>query len=210
MGDALRLAELLCSRLCHDLAGPLAALIGILEIAHEEYPDSESVSIGEQTAIDLGQRLKLLRAAWGEASEELDAAGLQRHVEGLASSRNVTLDIAGLEPSAVFEAPIARLLLNILLLARESMPAGGVVALAGSPGNKLFVTISGPRAAWPPSLAAFLADSTAGEALERTDARGIQAPLTVLLAGVLGYRLSLLVPADPAQELPPPLLLART
>ena len=40
MSDSLRLAELLCARLCHDLSGPLGALIGILEIAREEQPEA--------------------------------------------------------------------------------------------------------------------------------------------------------------------------
>ena len=29
---SLHLAELLCARLCHDLSGPLGALIGVLEV----------------------------------------------------------------------------------------------------------------------------------------------------------------------------------
>src|SRR5690349_3358986 len=55
--DLLRLAELLCARLCHDLSGPLGALIGILDLAREEAPDSETVSLAEETATELAQRL---------------------------------------------------------------------------------------------------------------------------------------------------------
>ena len=51
---ALHMAELLCARLCHDLSGPLGALIGVLELAREEQPDSETLALAEDTAVELG------------------------------------------------------------------------------------------------------------------------------------------------------------
>jgi len=71
MSEALRLAEMLCARLCHDLSSLLGSLIGVIEIAREEHPDSETLTLAEDTAVQLGQRLKLLRAAW--AGNEGDA-----------------------------------------------------------------------------------------------------------------------------------------
>ena len=53
MNELLRLAELLsCARLCHDLSGPLGALIGMLDLAREEQVrTSETVWPGaEETA----------------------------------------------------------------------------------------------------------------------------------------------------------------
>ena len=57
--------------------------------------------------------------------------------------------------------PTGRLVLNILLLAAESLPGGGLIALSGSPASDVLVTIDGPRAAWPPGFAACLTDETA-------------------------------------------------
>ena len=133
MNESLRLAELLCARLCHDLSGPLGALIGILEIAREEQPDSETLALAEDTAVELVQRLKLLRAAWGQDGDDLDVARLHDFADCLSSSRRVRLDLAGLEPGASFPPPAARVILNLLLLAAESLPGGGIVALSGSP-----------------------------------------------------------------------------
>ena len=76
MSESLRLAELLCA-LCHDLSGPLGALIGILEIAREEQPEGETLALAEDTANELVQRLKLLRAAWGRDSDDMDVARLR-------------------------------------------------------------------------------------------------------------------------------------
>jgi histidine phosphotransferase ChpT len=75
--DLLRLAELLCVRLCHDLSGPMGALIGVLDMAREEHPGSDTLALAEETATELAQRLKLLRAAWGREADDLDIGRLQ-------------------------------------------------------------------------------------------------------------------------------------
>ena len=150
--EELRLAELLCARLCHDLSGPLGALIGVIDIAREEHPNSETVALAEETADGLAQRLKLLRAAWGQDGEELNTERLRGFADSLSSSRGVHLDLAGLQHNAAFPPEAGRVILNLLLLAAESLPGGGVVALSGSPDDRVLVTISGARAAWPRGL----------------------------------------------------------
>ena len=72
MSEALRVAEMLCARLCHDLSGLLGSLIGVVEIAREEQPESEALAVAEETAVEMGQRLKLLRAAWGMSEGAMD------------------------------------------------------------------------------------------------------------------------------------------
>jgi histidine phosphotransferase ChpT len=209
-GEALHLAELLCARLCHDLSGPLGALVGVLEIAREELPHSETLALAEETAVELAQRLKLLRAAWGWGIEEIDVSRLRGFADSLSSSRGMRLDLAGLPPDAVFPPPVARVVLNLLLLAAESLPGGGIVAVSGAPADRILVTISGPRAAWPGGLSRWLADAAAATEAISADARGLQAPLTALLAHGHGFRLSMLMPAGPigGTDPAPPLLLS--
>jgi histidine phosphotransferase ChpT len=210
MNESLRLAELLCARLCHDLSGPLGALIGILEIARDEQPDSETLALAEDTAVELGQRLKLLRAAWGHDGDEMDVARLRGFADCLSSSRRVRLDLAGLAPDAVFPSPAARVVLNVVLLAAESLPGGGIVALSGSASSSVLVTISGPRAGWPAGFAASLHDEAAAWEAMLADPRRVQGPLTALLARGFGLRLSMLMPAGAMgeAEVSPPLLLS--
>jgi len=210
MNETLRLAELLCARLCHDLSGPLGALIGVLEVARDEQPDSETLALAEDTAVELAQRLKLLRAAWGHDSDDLDVARLRGFADCLSSSRRVRLDLAGLESDAVFAPPVGRIVLNLVLLAAESLPGGGIVALSGAPADNILVTISGPRAAWPAGFAICLNDETAAWEAILADPRRLQGPLTALLARGLGLRLSMLMPAGAMgdAEVSPALLLA--
>jgi histidine phosphotransferase ChpT len=208
--DLLRLAELFCARLCHDLSGPLGALIGILDLAREEAPDSETVSLAEETAAELAQRLKLLRAAWGRESDDLDKGRLQEFGAGLLSGRRLRLDLDGLAPNRLFSPPAGRVLLNLLLMAGESLPGGGMVALADAPSNGVLVTISGARAAWPAGISHWLTDPDAAVDAILADPRRLQAPLTALLVQGYGYRLSMLMPASAVgeSELSPPLLLS--
>ena len=208
MIGSLHLAELLCSRLCHDLSGLLGSLVGVLEIAREEQMESEALTVAEDTAVELAQRLRLLRAAWGRDSEPVDVAQLQTFADGLFASRRLRLDLFGMDPDAEFAPGAGRLLLNVLLLAAESLPGGGIVALSGSPASNVLVTLDGPRAAWPPGFGACLTDDTEGWATAIT-ARHLQAPLTALIAREHGIRLSMLMSAGAGSDASlPPLLLS--
>ncbi len=210
ISERLRLAELLCARLCHDLSGPLGALIGVLEVARDETADSEMLGVAENTAVEVAQRLKLLRAAWGQDGDEMDVAQLSGFADSLFASRRVQLDLEGLEEDALFPPEIARIVLNLLLLAAESLPGGGIVAMAGSPSDSILVTIAGPRAAWPTGLGTWLTDEAAAFEAVIANARSLQGPLTALLARGRGFRLSMPVPAGPMSEaeFAPPLLLS--
>ena len=209
MSEALRVAEMLCARLCHDLSGLLGSLIGVVEIAREEQPESETLAVAEETAVEMGQRLKLLRAAWGMSEGAMDLIQLQTLADNLSNSRRMRLDLGGLEPDAVFPPPAARLILNIVLLAAESLPTGGIIALAGSPDSHVLTTIAGPRAAWPPGFATCLADEAAAWKALTADPRNLQSALTALLSREHGFRLSMLMASGGEEGDPiPPLLLS--
>lgn len=187
--DPLRLAELLCARLCHDLSGLLGSLCGVLELSAEDAADSEALALASTTAKEVALRLKLLRAAWGGDAGPIDLALLRGLGEGLSPGR-VTLDLSRLPPGVVFSPQVGRAVLNLLLLATEALPGGGVVALAGTGASDVTITVGGPRAAWPARLAACMADpDVAWTAM--TGPREMQVPLAVLLAAVAGVRLSL-------------------
>jgi histidine phosphotransferase ChpT len=200
MDDRLRLTELVCARLCHDLSGLLGSLVGTLELVTEASQDTEAASIATATATALALRLKLLRAAWGGQPEPLDLPRLTALARGLAG-RRVGLDVSGLPATTVFPASVGRLVLNLLLLAAESLPQGGVLRLDGGSAD-VVARLNGPRAAWPAGLISMLDDaSTAWRAL--ADPRTVQAPLTALLARHHGLRLTVLLPSGPPTTAPP-------
>lgn len=183
--DALQLAELLATRLCHELAGPAGALAGTLELASEDR-DFETVATAHEQAQLLVARLRLLRAAWG-GGEALDAAELRVLLAALPRAARVRTDLDRLDPDASFPPLAARALLNALLLAAESLPRGGRVALASTVSGTV-ISLHGQNAAWPASLAAMLGGDFSWT---QVDARHLQAPLTVLVARAAGVGLTL-------------------
>ena len=199
MNDRLRLAELLTSRLCHDLSGPLGTLMGSLELLNEE-PETaeEALQLANEVAATLGKRLRLLRAAWGGGAAPLRVEELRALAEGLPQAHRISLQLERLVPATRFPSNAARLVLNLLLLAAESLPAGGTIAVAGDPEGEVQVSILGLRAAWPAGLAADLVDEERAWAAfggndSATALRGLQAPLTALVARTGGLRLSMLM-----------------
>ena len=204
--DPLQLAELIAGRICHDLSGPVGPIAGMLELMQDD-PDTaeEALAIVTETAASLVARLQLARAAWTGNISEMGVGEIGRLVTAGMARKRVTINLEGLPASATFSAGTARLLLNILMLGVESLPGGGVLACSGEPDGDMIVTITGPKAAWPPGLGAGLADPAS--AMELLDSpRDVLMPFVVLLAARPGTRLSLLFGAGT----PPPLLLSHS
>ena len=191
--DPLRLAELVCARMSHDLGGTIGTLAGALELADDPSVAAEARVLANQAAIELRQRLELQRATWGPTGGPLDLAALRTLAEGLPHARRCTINFSALPEGTTFSPSFARIVLNLLLLAGDSLNGSGEATLVGT-GTDLVIAITGPRAAWPSGMAACLANEAAAWAALR-DARTLQMPLTALLARALGLRLTMLMPA---------------
>ncbi len=208
--DALLLAEILATRLCHDLSGQVNALAGALEeLQGGAELDREAVDLANEASLALMRRLRLARAAWGRGGGPMTVLECRSLVRGIAR-RGIRMDLDGLDSNASFAPSAARLTLNVLMLAVESLPGGGLVEVHGQPELDLVVRITGPRAAWPIGLAGMFADPAAAlEQLRLADtvaaARAMQAPLTALIAHTTGHRVSMLL--GPLPEPAPPLLI---
>lgn len=197
----LRLAEVLATRLVHDLSGPAS---GVCAALGEMQPDEDALALAREAAVTLRRRLMLYRAAWG-APGALAPGGLREMAAGLPNAHKLRLDLAGPVACSALPAEAARLLLNLLLLAAEGLPRGGAVTLEGDPARDLILGIAGERAGWPDGFAAMLADAGAAWAALPVPPRGprFQAALTALLAHRAGARLR---PLFGGNEEPPPLL----
>lgn len=187
---ALRILELASARLWHEIT------LGVGQ--HDGAP----AMLGRFTppADPFLARLELWHAAWGPDQEPRSIDQIATAAHGLPG--HIRLDGDALPPGTLFPATSARIVLNLVLLAAESLPAGGIVILAGS-ADDLFVRIAGPAAAWPTGLALCLADQPTANAalLEQTT---LQAAVTSLLAHEAGIRLSLVMP--PSGNSQPPIL----
>lgn len=127
-----RLAEMLASRLCHDLAGPLAAVGNGMELLTDPDfgPDPEAIALVESSAAQATASLRFLRSAFGVAGEREGQAAYLREVAGAwLETRRISLEW-GLGEVAL-RPETGRLLLNLLCLAAEVLPRGGTVRVEG-------------------------------------------------------------------------------
>jgi histidine phosphotransferase ChpT len=206
MADPLELATLLCAKFSHDLSSLVASLTGILELIVETQTDiDEELSLAAQTGRELSSRLQLLRAAWAGLTEPVETSELAALAQTAIGSRKIRLDTRGLAPGGYVQPAIARVTLNVLLLAVESLPQGGLVVVSGDPEQDITIQILGHNAAWPPGLARSLSDHDYACSLI-ADPRTIQLPLTAMIARATGVQISMMMAAN-ATSTPSPLLI---
>ena len=194
----IRVLELLASRVCHDLVSPVGAIHNGLELIEEMEDEpapaflGESIKLIEHSAGQAERRLKLFRLAYGMAGRDqrgfADARGAaQGWVEG---SRTTLHWPAGAVPDALTERTgIAKVLLNLIVLAEEALTHGGTVAVAGegtASAGRVTVTAEGRPGALSAEADAALKGGVAPEDLTP---RTVHAYVTGRFADAYGFRL---------------------
>ena len=186
----LRVAQLLCSRLCHDLLGPVGAVNAGMELIDEGDNDREAMALIARSGQVASRRLAFYRAAFGlGAGRETSLAEASALASGLLADGTVSLDwprAGGPAPETPVGSQGLQLLLNLVLLGAESLPRGGTleVRLAEIPeGLGVAMTAAGDGARLKDHLVAAMAPDVAGDALT---AHTVQGYLTARLADSLG------------------------
>jgi histidine phosphotransferase ChpT len=127
----LEFSAFLVSRVCHDLVGPLGAVVNGLEVLEDERDPAmraDALKIVTSSAEQALARLQFMRIAFGAAGSagaELDLGEVNRLVHGLIHSGRTTIEWE--PPSAHWPKDWAKLLMNAILIAVDCMPRGGVV-----------------------------------------------------------------------------------
>ena len=124
-------ASFLVSRVCHDLVGPMGAVVNGLEVLEDERDAAmraDALKIVSQSAGQALARLQFLRIAFGAAGSagaELDLGEVGRLVSGLLSGSKVRLEWQAAR--ANWPKDWAKRLMNATMLAADCLPRGGVV-----------------------------------------------------------------------------------
>jgi histidine phosphotransferase ChpT len=133
-GNSIDYASLLCSRLCHDLLNPVGALNNGLELLADETDPAmreQCMSLLGDSARVSASKLKFYRLAFGSAGgygETLPAHEVRSAVEGMFASSG-RLKIEWLAADDSLPKLPAKVLLNLALIAGESLPRGEVLML---------------------------------------------------------------------------------
>ena len=127
----LDFAALLVSRVCHDLVSPVGAVVNGLEVLEDETDiamRADALRLVAASAEQAAARLQFARIAFGAAGSagaELDLAEVGRILSGLLKGGKVELNW---QAAAVnWPKDWAKLLMNAVLVAADSLPRGGKV-----------------------------------------------------------------------------------
>tara|TARA_B100000315_G_scaffold228387_1_gene237051 strand:+ start:4585 stop:5238 length:654 start_codon:yes stop_codon:yes gene_type:complete len=150
----LKMTELLCSKLCHDLISPIGAINNGLEFLRDDTSGmlDEATQLIGSSAQKAADRLAYYRLALGEggSSDQIEFSTIKSLIENLGLEKNLEIEWAGLDEAGTsnIRKSNGKLLLNLTLIAADCLPRGGkvVIALEYSDDNpNITVTINGEK-----------------------------------------------------------------
>lgn len=184
--EALDLAALLCSRVCHDLISPTGAIVNGIEVldeAKDEETKTFAYDLIKKSAATASARLQFCRIAFGAAGSvgaEIDLGDAETVARGFIEDGKTKLTWN--LPHALLPKNRVKLLLNMLVVAGHAIPRGGMLTVSAvgtgeSMGFRILAT--GLNARLPQSVPSLLAGGSPGQII---DAHAIQPYYTGLLA----------------------------
>ena len=197
--DAIDLASMLCSRLCHDMLSPVGALSNGLELlAEEKDPEMRQrcFELLEQSARISADKLKFFRLAYGAAGgfgDAVDVSEAKAVVDALAGdAKRVEVNWALSESH--LPKPAVKVLLHFAHIGIDSLVRGGTLDIGAEirdGASEIVVRAAGAKVAFDESIGAALEGNLPRENLS---SRTAAAHLLYLLAdhagGGLQYKLT--------------------
>ena len=172
--NAIDLASLLCSRLCHDLLSPVGALNNGLELmADEQDPEmrEKCLELLNESARASANKLKFFRLAFGAGGgfgDLIDTREAHSALEGLFGAEG-RVELGWLVEDDSLPKGAVKLLLNLALIAGDALVRGGrldVGAEHGANGLELVIRAEGPRILLDPGLRETIVKGTSDGVVE--------------------------------------------
>ena len=125
----LSILELVCSRLCHDIVGPVGAATNGIELLREigNGRGDDIIDMTDASARTAWRRLEFFRVAFGYAGGRggWGVGELGQLAHGMLNDSKVELDWQASETIDEIQGRGGKLMLNLVLLIAEAMPRGG-------------------------------------------------------------------------------------
>ena len=199
--DALDLAALLCSRVCHDLISPTGAIVNGLEVLEEKESDEETKTFAldliKKSARTASARLQFCRLAFGAAGSagaQIDLGDAQ--TMGRAFIEDGKIKMVWNLPRALLQKNRVKLLLNMLIIAGQTIPRGGTLTvdpIGEGDAMGFRIVAAGLNARIPHAVQALLEGNSESGSV---DAHAIQPFYAGLLARSCGLKVALEVEGD--------------
>lgn len=147
----IRVVELLCSRICHDVISPVAAISNGIELLTEMGAEGMDDAVGllGHSSRQASVRLQLFRLAYGAGGSEALVSGkmvYESFRNFIESDRvNFEWDLLNDVPDEDLNVGFFKVLTNVLILARESLIRGGDITVKKD-GFTLIVTAAHEKA----------------------------------------------------------------
>ena len=163
--DPLELAALVASRVCHDIISPVGAIVNGLEVLEEEKDESMrefAMDLVQKSARQASAKLQFSRLAFGAsggAGAEIDMADAGRCAAALMEREKAELDWQ--VSAALLPKLHAKLLLNLLIVALNSVARGGKIRVSAerdSGETVMRVVAEGDRARLPAGVREVIAE----------------------------------------------------
>lgn len=151
--EAVDIASLLCSRLCHDLMSPVGALNNGIELLADEQDPAmreKCLELLAESARASANKLKFFRLAFGAAGgfgEALDTGEARQVIEGLFGSDGRTT-VGWVVESGKLQKSTIKLLLNLALIGGDALVRGGRLDIGTertADGIEIAIRAEGPR-----------------------------------------------------------------
>ncbi|OZA93631.1 histidine phosphotransferase family protein [Altererythrobacter sp. H2] len=197
--DAIDLASLLCSRLCHDMLSPVGALSNGLELlASENDPEMRQrcFELLEQSARISTDKLKFFRLAFGAAGgfgEMVEVAEPRALIQALVGdAKRITINWALDE--AKLPKPAVKILLNLAQIGLDTLVRGGTLDVGVERRDsdyEIVVRATGPKIAFDPVVGqALQGELSPAELTSRTAPAHLMGLLAEQTGGGLQYHLT--------------------
>jgi len=199
--NAIELASLLCSRLCHDLMSPVGALNnGIELLADEQDPEmrEKCLELLAESARASANKLKFFRLAFGAGGgfgDEIDTHEAKAALEGLYGADGRT-ELGWMVADDKLPKGAIKLLLNLAMIAGDALVRGGRLDVGAERRNgalEMVIRAEGQRILLDPKLRETIATGQSGGEVEP---RAAGAWLAHSLASEAGGTIQLSDPAD--------------
>lgn len=156
----LKFAEVLLTKICHDLSGSIGAINNGIELLFESYGSSQALELSSLSSREAVAKLIYLRYAFGVGNANfIDKNNFQNVVKDYLQTYNIEFLYKEKEDVPI-SSLYSKILLNVIIISSKTLIRGGKVFLTINSKEKAVIEISGASILRNDKLAEFFLNDT--------------------------------------------------